>query len=875
MDRRHLDRRNMDRCGMELGAMRPELVTTETVDTSRSPQDKTALLAGSVLVPSLLVLTLLIDEPLYSGRGLWALGLITLGFVVSEPLVFHLEARNEAVSMSPTEIPLAIGLLLLSPLSLVAARIIGSGLSLLIWRRPPLFKLLLNLTAFTAEAVIAMIVFRSLFDPQSIASPAMWLGLVGSLFIGLIAGGITIATAISFFENNFGSLVRREFRYSCFFYLPGAVLGASLAVPMLIEPWLLAVFGLPAPVMWLMLRSYGRLMHRFADLSQIHEFSSQVSRTAHIQEMADTAVREIATHLRAERVSLTIWDNEAGSAQATHGQMVFGVVPSHYDPGVLARLQLNDPAAVDTATSNDPLSARLRESGIKHALVVVLEDDGAPIGLLVVADRMGASNRFDIDDRNRLRSISEQLAIVVRKAQMHQQIQYDATHDRLTALPNRSHFEAWTNQVVNDPATTTDALFMLDLDRFKEVNDTLGHATGDLLLQQVADRLQSCLADSDLAARFGGDEFAIIVPGAGAHEAELLAERISGALERPFMLGETSVAIGASIGIAVTPLHGDDPETLIRCADLAMYDAKKRHSRSSVYHSDQDSANSVRLAMLGDLRDAVNTRTLAVHFQPKTDIRTDVVVAVEALARWDSPVHGVVGPEVFIPLAEQAGLIGELTELVLDKSLREVRHWGEMGHEIGVAVNLSPQSLLNEDLPNIIRAKLQSTGVPPHLLTIEITEQSVLGDSPRAFRIIDQVHGLGVKFSIDDFGTGHSSLVNLRRLPISELKIDRSFVEDMLVEHADEVIVKSTIDLGHNLGFDVVAEGVETPRIRERLQALGCDIVQGFGICRPLSVDHLDRWLKTVETRQNTVDWQSDTKHFGPIPPRTGITLPH
>jgi len=815
-----------------------------------SPRLRVSLLSTSVLAPMLLLLIPMShrSEP-FCDIGPWALVLVTIGFLIAEPLVFNIEARNEAVSFSPTDIPLAIGMLLLSPLSLVAARIVGSAILLVAYRRQPLFKFTLNLTAFTAETLIAIAVFRALQDVGADPGPWMWLSLIAALMLGLTIAGAIIAVAISFFEGDFRERVRKEFSHSYLFYLPGALLGASAAIPVLIEPWLVFVFLLPAPMVWLVLRSHGALMHRFTDLSHVFNFSSQVGQSTHLHEIADTAIDEIADQLRANTVALVVWAEDEGALRAVHGNSELGaVLPDSAGDPTWAAVEGEGAQLLDSAHLDGPLRARLEELGLQQVLVTTLFGEGQPIGLVLVADRQGAATRFNRDDEGRLQKIAEQLGVALRKGQLHVQIQHDATHDRLTGLPNRLYFEAWAAPILDSPATEA-AMLLIDLDRFKEVNDTLGHHAGDTLLIQVAERVAGCLAEGDVVARFGGDEFAILVPNAGEHEASLLAETISQALERPFLLGESTVAIASSIGISLAPEHGRDTDGLVRRADLAMYDAKRRHNRSMVYRPSLEGNDSVRLAMLGDLRESLNDGSLHVEFQPKTDLRSGATVGMEALARWDHPVHGTVAPDVFIPIAEQAGLIEELTDLVLLRSLEAVRHWRNLGHEIGVAVNLSPISLVNESLPRNVAEKLDAAGVPANLLTLEITEQSVLADTPRTTRLLGLLDEIGVKISIDDFGTGHSSLTNLRKLPISELKIDRSFVGDMLVERHDEVIVKSTIDLGHNLGFTVVAEGVETDDVRRRLEALGCDIAQGFGLCRPLPLDKLDRWLEGASTR--------------------------
>ncbi|MEM9465549.1 MAG: bifunctional diguanylate cyclase/phosphodiesterase [Actinomycetota bacterium] len=814
--------------------------STEDQDAFETARRQVGRLSTSALAPAIVLLLVVLGdaEPFYD-PGPWTVLALALGFVICEPLVFHIEARNEAVSFSPTDLPLAIGMLVVSPVALVAARIVGSAVLLVAWRRQPLFKFTLNLTAFTAETVIAALLFRAVYQPGDDAEPLMWLWLIVSLLAGLVFTGVLIALAISRFEGDAKRRVVRELRHSYLFYLPGAVLGSAAAIPLLIEPWLALLFILPMPAVWLVLRSHGSLMHRFSDLSNVFDFSSLVGRSAELQAVADIAVAEIAEQPRAGTVALVVWEREAAETRAVAGRHdALAALPASFDD---LGAPLHSPRGIAPA---DRFADAVDDLDMGDTLLAPLMADQETIGVLLVGDRQGAATRFDEHDQARLQQIAEQLGIVIRKAQLHVHIQHEATHDRLTGLPNRSYFEAFTvEQLADDDATT--AVFLIDLDRFKEVNDTLGHQAGDLLLRSAAQRIRSCLTDHDLAARFGGDEFAAVIPGIGEHEALVAAEMISAELERPFQLGESTVAIAASIGIAIGPHHGDQPADLLRRADLAMYDAKRHHNRSAVYDPAMDGSDSVRLALLGELRDAIRHDTLDVAFQPQVDLRTGEVVGVEALARWDRPGRGSVSPEVFVAVAEQAGLIEELTELVLRRSLTAIARWHAEGMGMHVSVNLSALSLMNEDLPNVVSTVLEDAGVPARFLTLEITEQSTIGDSPRSMRILEQLAEVGVRISIDDFGTGHSSLVNLRRLPFAELKVDRSFVSEMIVERNDEVIVRSTIDLGHNLGYVVVAEGVETEEIRSRLAQMGCDLAQGFGICRPLAAEQLSRWLAT------------------------------
>ncbi len=824
-----------------------------------SPQSRSWLLSISAAGSAVLLLaglpgSLVGHTGALFDHGIWIVAVVFVGFIISEPLVFHVEARNEAVSFSPSDIPLALGLLTLSPLVLVLVRVVAATIALIRWRRPPPFKLALNLAAFTVETVVAVVVFRAVIDWTAIdvgagVGPILWVDLMAALLIGLIAGGVTIATAIAFFEGSFLERVRKEFSHSYLFYLPGAVLGASTTIPYLVEPWLVLVFVLPAPLVWLVLRSHGSLMHRFVDLSQIHAFSSQVGRSTHLTDIADTAVREISGHLRAATVALVVYDEAGRMVEAGVGNRdLLDVLPAGPDDGLWhSDLRTGDLFAVDGAM-DDRLARSLCEAGFANAVVAPLADEEEPIGLLVVADRQGAVKHFDGHDLERLRPLSQQLTVAVRKGQLHVQIQHKALHDRLTGLPNRAYFDAWVGQHLGASGQPA-ALMMIDLDRFKEVNDTLGHHAGDQLLIEVTARLRAALGDAEIAARFGGDEFAVFIPHDREAEVVALAESISDALEEPIALNDTTVAIAGSIGIAVAPQHGADSDSLLRRADMAMYEAKRCHERFALFRPEFEGSDSARLALLGDLREALHEGSLAVYFQPQMDLRSRVVHSVEALARWRHPVHGEIAPDVFVQVAEQAGLIARMTQRVLDEALDAVRHWLDRGQEIGVAVNVSAQSLVNEDLPRVIDVALRQAGVPPQLLTLEITEGAMIGDSSRTKSVLEQLDRLGVKISVDDFGTGYSSMVNLRHLPISELKIDRSFVSEMLVGANDRVIVNSAIDLGHNLGMQVVAEGVESDEVEAELRALGCDLVQGYGICRPLPLEELDAFLTSMATR--------------------------
>ena len=425
-------------------------------------------------------------------------------------------------------------------------------------------------------------------------------------------------------------------------------------------------------------------------------------------------------------------------------------------------------------------------------------------------------------------------------------LRHQALHDDLTDLPNRALLYERMEAALaaaernGEPA----ALLLVDLDRFKEVNDTLGHDTGDRLLEEVAARLQGVVRRGDTLARLGGDEFAVLLRGLPDRGmAAELAGRLQDAIARPFMLNGVAAVLDASIGIAHCPEHGTDVHTLVQRADVAMYDAKRSRTSIETYTSERDPYSAERLQLLGELRAAIGAGELVLHYQPKVDVASQRVIGVEALVRWQHPVHGLLGPAEFVPLAERTGAIGDLTRWVLDNALAQARAWRDAGQDLTMAVNLAAPNIADATLPDAVAALLERHGVPGDRLECEISEHTVMADPRRAMAILERLRGLGVKLSLDDFGTGHSSLSYLKRLPLDEVKIDRSFVMGMTEDDNDAAIVRTTIDLARNLGLDVVAEGVESDTILRNLSDLSCDIAQGFYLSRPLPAAELDGWL--------------------------------
>jgi diguanylate cyclase (GGDEF)-like protein len=430
------------------------------------------------------------------------------------------------------------------------------------------------------------------------------------------------------------------------------------------------------------------------------------------------------------------------------------------------------------------------------------------------------------------------------------EIRYQATHDALTKLPNRTLFLDRLSYAIAGAKRNTSTgpsvgMIMMDVDRFKEINDTLGHQVGDQLLIEIGRRLEHTLRQSDTVARLGGDEFAVMFMAPTFKHAEEVAARLQGAFDAPIILGDVSIDVNASLGIALYPAHADDAGTLMRHADIAMYDAKREHSGVAVYEAGRDEHSLRRLSLMMDLRQAIARDELELYFQPKADVKTERVVHAEALVRWNHPQHGVMRPDEFIPLAEQSGKISLITKWVIRKAIAQCADWRREGLDLTIAVNLSALDLFDSDLPTFISGLLSEATLPPASLVLEITESAVMKDAAFAQKMLADLKRRGVCLAIDDFGTGYSSLAHLKRLPVDELKIDKSFVLNLSASAADDlVIVRSTIELGHNMGLIVIAEGVETAEAWEILKSLGCDMAQGYFMTKPLPADAFQAWLR-------------------------------
>lgn len=424
--------------------------------------------------------------------------------------------------------------------------------------------------------------------------------------------------------------------------------------------------------------------------------------------------------------------------------------------------------------------------------------------------------------------------------------EWQALHDSLTGLPNRTLFLRHLREAIEraEPGDRV-AVMLMDLDRFKEINDTLGHHFGDRLLQQIGPRLAHVLREGDLMARLGGDEFGVVLPDLPDEAAAVrVAERLLEELERPLTVEGLALDVTGSIGIAIHPVHSDDVEALLRCADVAMYAAKDAGGGFEVYRASLDQHSPQRLTLVSQVRPGIENGEFVLHYQPKVRLGDGRATGVEALIRWEHPERGLIMPDAFIPLVEQTVLLRPLTHHVLEQAMQQWHLWARRGLQVEVAVNLSARSLLDTELPDQVAGLLDRWGMPARFLTLELTESFLMADSARSIGVMAELSGVGVRLSIDDFGTGYSSLSYLKRLPIDEIKVDRSFVMNMQRDPNDAMIVRATVELGKNLGLQVVAEGVEDPDTLRELTELGCDLAQGYLISRPVPAPEATRYLE-------------------------------
>ncbi len=779
---------------------------------------------------------------------------LAAGFLLAELLAINFQVRRDAHSVSLDEIPFMVGLAMAGPAALLLGRIVGSSIAIVVHGRQAIHKIILKEGIFLLGTAVAVAVYRLLLAGRSQVSAA---GL-GAGFVALLAalavgvGAAAVATWITQPQVDLLAAGRSLIAVSVI----GAI-AAALAVGGMALAWQdpLALIGVAVTVggLYVILRVYSSMGKRYGSLEAMYSFTSEIDRAVATDELIEVTLTQMRDFFGADYAEAVLSRGVTSTAVTLTSR---GVQRRPAPPNLLTGLSavLGSEEAVVVI----PLSECLEEVvhhyanlGVDGGMLVALGGGAGTSTFLVVGPR-GDGLRFDAEDLRLLDALGrhargsfERGRLVDRLRREIGQKEHQAVHDALTGLPNRLHFTIVVEEALRK-ARDVDrrvAVLLIDLDRFKEINDTLGHQRGDVLLQEMAFRLTDAVGEEHVA-RLGGDEFGVLLRDLeGVNEAIEWSRKIAAVLHRPFINEGLAIQVSGSIGIALAPDHGTDGTTLLRRADVAMYEAKARGSSFEVYDQQTDKYSTRRLAMAAELRSAIETHEIFLAYQPKADISSGTVVGVEALARWPHPRHGYVSPVEFVELAERTGLIGPLTEHVMRTALRDVARLWDVGKHISVAVNIAAPSLADEEFPDFVARLLDEYGVSPQALTLEVTETTMMTESARARLVLTALVDLGVGLSIDDYGTGYSSLTYLSTLPIHEVKIDRSFVTDMAVDERLSNIVSSTISLVHSLDKTVVAEGIENATTWNLLLEAGCDIAQGFYLARPMPFSELLAWL--------------------------------
>ena len=780
--------------------------------------------------------------------------LLAAGFAATEASVFHVQTKREARTVSISELPLVLGLFFAAPLQLLAGRLLGSAVIFLLHRRSSVLKSGWNLALVSAQTTVALTVFHLLAAGHDASSPMAWLAAYAAAIAANCLGGVALALVIAVYEGGFR--IRDVLR---------DMVTGEPAAPVVVTLALVAVTSLSGSPhsAWLLLltftglllgyRTYARLSDRHLNLERLYRFTQAVTSSPEIDEILGSVMSQAMELLRSERAEIAFVASPQGDVahvrMGATGRLTRSEEPQGPEDEWLLRrvVEGGAPLLLPRGTRDPEHRTWLAAQGAREAIAVPLRGGAGVIGVLVVTDRLGDVRTYDRDDVLLLETVANHAGVALQNGELIDKLRHEALHDALTGLPNRALLQRRLTAALDDVRegrSAGAAVMILDLDGFKEVNDVLGHQQGDRLLVEVGTRLTTAVGPGGLVARLGGDEFAVLLPHtADEDRAVHLGRRALRALEQPVGLDGMEVEVGGSMGIALAPVHATDPAGMLKRADIAMYDAKSSTRGLRVYEADLDTGNPNRLAMVADLRTALQRDEMEVHVQPQARLDSGRVVGVEALLRWTHPALGPVQPADFIPVAERSGLIGPLTTVVLDRSLAAVAAWRAQGLDLGISVNLSTRSLHDADLVDEVSRLLRRHDVPGSLLTLEVTESSVMADPARAVALLHQLRDLGCRLSVDDFGTGYSSLSYLKRLPVHEVKIDRSFIGDLRVDGEDVAIVRAIVDLGRHMGLDVVAEGVEDELTWDLLVGMGCDLVQGYHLGRPMPVADLPAWM--------------------------------
>jgi diguanylate cyclase (GGDEF)-like protein len=768
-------------------------------------------------------------------------------FLVCESISMTVEFRRQTYLWSLAELALTIALVEVGGLWATLAWVVAMAVLLIVQSYSPA-KAVFNVALALLHGSVAVAVLHVLPDAP-ITEPLGWFRLILAVLVANLVGALAFTVAIIGTAGYPGPQLWREQLVPIAIVSPVVVsVGIMALLLSSLSPWAWVLIVPVLSVVGLLFRRFGRVSREGANVERVYDFARRVEQVSPDEAGTRQIVQAVRELLNAERVALWLppyLDEEPRLVVAAENGAVWYDGPGDPDD-VLRRRAVagaDGPVLVSLARADDEEAAALARRGVSDLLGAAVTTAAGEPGYLEVCDRRSDIVSFADSDRAALDSMLTHINAAIRQQQLLTQIRYDADHDRLTGLPNRQRLAAEIDQLLSaDRVGARAGLILASLGNFTEVTDTLGHAASDELLLVTAGLLREHAPPQALLARMEGEQFAVLLPGLSLAATERAARRLREAASSRARVAGLDLEVTLTIGVAAAPVHGTDAGMLMQRADVALLAASDSGGVAS-YHPVLDQQSLRRLQLGTELEQAMADGQISVVFQPIIDAQTSDIVSVETLVRWAHPRYGAVAPDDFIHLAEQIGRIGAVTDHVLDLALARCRRWLDQDIALSVAVNLSAHCLTEPDLVARVRRALQRHGVPGELLTLELTEGSVVDDSVRDSTVLADLHALGLRLSMDDFGTGYSSLSQLRQLPIDEVKIDKSFVLGMSTSQGESFIARSIIELAHNLGLRVVAEGVEDELTRDLLAEMGCDKLQGFLVSRPLPDDRLETWL--------------------------------
>jgi diguanylate cyclase (GGDEF)-like protein len=787
----------------------------------------------------------------------WLGGLAALaGLVVANIAVLNVLIRRQNTYVIVTEIPLVLAIYFLAPVMVIVAVALGALITQLRARMEPT-KLWFNVAKSAASCSAALIVVAAL-PPIRGAGPGTW----GILFAAGITNAVVSHSAVGgvmtlLQGHHAGQEALRSGLPAVATASINIAIGLVFLVAVVATPWAAVLLAVLVSALVLLFRSIAGFFRQHRTLADVYELTLAIREHGNDGGLPDVLLGRVRRLMRSEYATLWL------PAQGRHPEVLLtarvddaGLLDISPTPAEIRERALAGQHAVAVGAQFDEtvdLRHTLREAGRKDVIVVPLRSGQTTVGSLEVVNRLGDTLTFRAADVQVLETIAAHAAVAVENTRLVERLRYDAYHDRLTSLPNRRRItDALAESVkVRAPGEVV-AVLLFDVDGLRDVNESMGHAAGDKLLAEVAERMRGIAGPGALVGRFGGDEFVVTLRAESTEVSVQLATQMREQLRGPMTVGSLTLDVDTAVGVAVHPDHSDDPEALLRRAELAANAAKVVPYGVQLFHPALESRAVRRLGLAADLRRALDGGQLDVYFQPKVTIRDRHLVGVECLARWQHPAHGEVAPEDFVAVAEHTGQLHRLTEVVLAEGLRRCRQWADADRPLSIAVNLSARTLLDSRFPDQVHQMLKQYRVPAAQVTFEISEPGMLGDIERALPTLYRLRDLGVRLSVDDFGTGASSLSYLRQLPVHEVKIDDSFVQGMATDSGDLAIVRAVIGLSREFRLTVVAEGVESELTLDLLEEMGCEIGQGYLFSRPLPYERLEAWFNAQTEPEST-----------------------